>query len=173
MNLSAHDRAACFWLCSRSGGLHCRGDAKKIKAIYFDTSASSGRVKLILVDFVMGIWTWLPTSALGNVDFAFWMCVYPRVVYNCLETVNLSMSLCQLSDCLVMCYEWNLPLTQCQLGLALAILFAEAQEPMEVARSRLTVAEREQCMRGCLCLYCGQAVNFIHECSSRPKDRAY
>lgn len=46
-------------------------------------------------------------------------------------------------------------------------------EPMEVARSRLTVAEREQCMQGRLCLYCGQGGHFIRDCASCPKVRAY
>ena len=46
-------------------------------------------------------------------------------------------------------------------------------EPMEVARSRLTTAQREERMRARLCLYCGQAGHFIKDCATRPKDRAY
>ena len=47
------------------------------------------------------------------------------------------------------------------------------EEPMELARSRLSQQERDQRMRDHLCLYCGKSGHHIRACPTRPKDQAH
>ena len=50
------------------------------------------------------------------------------------------------------------------------------EEPMQIGRSRLTPAQREQRMRDKLCLYCGRSGHFVGSCPTRPgepKDQAH
>ena len=46
-------------------------------------------------------------------------------------------------------------------------------EPMQLGRSRLTQAVREQRMQNRLCLYCGKSGHFIQACDVRPKDPSH
>ena len=49
----------------------------------------------------------------------------------------------------------------------------EETVPMQLGRSRLSPAVREQRMRNRLCLYCGEAGHFIQSCNSLPKDQTH
>lgn len=49
----------------------------------------------------------------------------------------------------------------------------DEEEPMELARSRLSSEERDQRMRDRLCLYCGKPGHHIRACPTRPKDQAH
>ena len=46
-------------------------------------------------------------------------------------------------------------------------------EPMQLGRSRLTQAVRDQRMRDKLCLYCGKSGHFLSTCDVRPKDPSH
>ena len=48
----------------------------------------------------------------------------------------------------------------------------EAEEPMQLGRSRLSAGERERRFQQRLCLYCGQGGHVIRDCGTRPKDKA-
>ena len=45
-------------------------------------------------------------------------------------------------------------------------------EPMEVGRSRISPAERQQRLSNDQCLYCGESGHYIRSCPTRPKDPA-
>ena len=47
---------------------------------------------------------------------------------------------------------------------------ATGEEPMQLGRTRLTLAEREARFKAGLCLYCGQKGHRISSCPTRPKD---
>lgn len=51
-------------------------------------------------------------------------------------------------------------------------LSEEGEQPMQLGRSRLTPAERQQRMVSGECLYCGRKGHFIATCPSRPKGGA-